>query len=73
LFDPAWLRRSYPRCLWDGCRATPDTDFGRERCAEAYAEWEDAQIRWDEEHELIEEGETGDEDGDLSSELFCPS
>lgn len=55
IFDPRWLRSGYPRCLWDGRPKAAGEDFCSERCAEAYAEWEERQTRFDREREVVEE------------------
>lgn len=47
VYDPAWLRASYSRCLWDGGVKRAGTDFCSVPCAEAYEHWEFVQAEYD--------------------------
>lgn len=40
VYDPVWLRRSHPRCLWDGAGRTRGSEFCSVECEERYANWE---------------------------------
>lgn len=41
LYDPAWLRRIYPACLWDGAHRRRGSEFCSALCEDRYAEWEE--------------------------------
>lgn len=56
VYDPLWLRNSYRRCLWDGGATNPATDFCCDECAEAYANWEEWELSFDEERHIVEAG-----------------
>ena len=40
VWDPPWLRDSYPRCLWDGRRRDDESEYCSDTCREMYAQWD---------------------------------
>ena len=42
VYDPPWLRRMHPRCLWDGVVCTGTEEFCGDACRERYERWEEA-------------------------------
>lgn len=62
IYDPVWLRASYPRCLWDGGVKESAAEFCSEACAEAYDHWEFVQAEYDL-RLRIEEEDSGAGDG----------
>lgn len=40
VYDPPWLRRSHPRCLWDGRVRPHGSEFCGVKCKEHYVDWE---------------------------------
>lgn len=40
VWDPPWLRASYPRCLWDGADRERAFEFCSESCWEMYTKWD---------------------------------
>ena len=39
LYDPAWLRRTFTRCLFDGHEVADDEEFCSVACEEGFAAW----------------------------------